>query len=434
MAGKAHAIPYGGNELNYIMGESKKKDKPEDIHRVCNNHFANHLNADGMWVDLRLHCEPFLKLHPKMQNGMLKIIYSPAKENTVGFTMKDWEKLAKVFIAVFDSIEITKDDKVISPKTNLANSKYTCYLHLEAESGIPHLHFASCRFDIEGNVNNDHCIAMRYQDTINILAKRHGWQTTEDIHEQRRKEISADCYKILDAMERFNINDYFKRLEALGYEVHARPNEETGDYYGYSIVYMNGNFKASKLGKARELTVPKLYGTWEKRRNEREQRKPKPVTTTAKPTPKPFVSPEGQHQKPTVQRPVKPFRDYTKPFAGSTPFDFHHDHADHTYYIPQEFKQMLEEAFPWHEYGNWQELQEACVMLVVDPAEFAASVFTALIDGATTVAPSSGGGVGQSESGWGRKDDEDECAFMHRTINMIHKRMPKRPRSRGRGM
>ena len=64
------------------------------------------------------------------------------------YTQEDWKQLWDEFIREFDNQTI-KDDKgkVISKPTHLANSLGTVWLHLESDSGIPHLHAAYARLD-----------------------------------------------------------------------------------------------------------------------------------------------------------------------------------------------------------------------------------------------------------------------------------------------
>lgn len=102
----------------------------------------------------------------RVRNSVVRIEVSPAPEHTKDFTIADWEKLWDDFVREFDSIELTgKDGKVYSPKTNLRGSKGQVYLHLESNSGVPHLHAAFCRIDGQGRVNNDHGIHLRAQGT-----------------------------------------------------------------------------------------------------------------------------------------------------------------------------------------------------------------------------------------------------------------------------
>ncbi|MCH5334934.1 MAG: hypothetical protein J1D86_03905 [Alistipes sp.] len=113
---------------------------------------------------------------------MIRIEISPAEEYTRDFTDDDWRQLWEEFAKEFDRQEITDErtGKVVSPKTYIARSKATVWLHRDSASGIPHLHAAVCRVDEFGNLNNDHQIHLRAQRAAEHIAKRRGWATAND--------------------------------------------------------------------------------------------------------------------------------------------------------------------------------------------------------------------------------------------------------------
>ena len=77
-------------------------------------------------------------------------------EHTKDFTVKNRKTLWQEFAAAFDSQKILDENgKVISVPTNISGSKSSVWLHLESDSGIPHLHAVVCRIDGNGNINND---------------------------------------------------------------------------------------------------------------------------------------------------------------------------------------------------------------------------------------------------------------------------------------
>lgn len=96
-------------------------------------------------------------------------------EHTRFFDIEDWQKLWQDFVAEFDKQVFTgKDGKVRSSQTNLANSKYSVWLHKESAGEVPHLHAAVCRLDEDGNINNDHNIHLRAQRAAERVAKKRG--------------------------------------------------------------------------------------------------------------------------------------------------------------------------------------------------------------------------------------------------------------------
>ena len=54
----------------------------------------------------------------------------------------------------------------------LADNKYTVYLHMESKGKVLHLHAAICRFDENGNINNDHNIHLRAQRAAERVAMK----------------------------------------------------------------------------------------------------------------------------------------------------------------------------------------------------------------------------------------------------------------------
>lgn len=62
-------------------------------------------------------------------------------------------------------------------------------------------------------------------------------------------------------MEKWSLNDYFDGLRAKGYDVKTR-TDEAGILRGYVLRKGNSKFKASEIGKGRNLMASKLEGTW----------------------------------------------------------------------------------------------------------------------------------------------------------------------------
>ena len=113
---------------------------------------------------------------------------SPTKEESEGWTLSDWARLADEYIQAFDSIDLSKRTKRASAKsTNIRNSQYVVALHHDAKSGIPHLHIDVNRVDMDGKVNDDHLIAERAMSAAHIINERRGWGQPEEIYERRRQ-------------------------------------------------------------------------------------------------------------------------------------------------------------------------------------------------------------------------------------------------------
>lgn len=260
MIAKAKAISYGINDLRYITGESKHKKHPEKIYRVLDNLLPPDLDAMGIWNSMQL----TLFQHRPIKNSIIRIELSPSPEHTSFYDIEDWQKLWHEFAEEFDKQTITgKDGKVRSSPTNLANSKYTVYLHMESKGKVPHLHAAICRFDENGNINNDHNIHLRAQRAAERVAVKRGWKTAEEIRSRNIPEVSRECMEVLRTMPSWSWEEYKKALARRGYSVYERKDKKDV-LRGYAILKGNAQYKASELGVARNLMISKLPRIWQK--------------------------------------------------------------------------------------------------------------------------------------------------------------------------
>ena len=132
MIAKAKAISHGINAIRYITGESQHKKHPEKIHRILDNLLPSQPDTMGIWNSMQLTLSRFRPI----KNSVIRIELSPSAEHTQFFDTEDWQKLWQDFVAEFDKqVIIGKDGKVRSCPTNLANSKYSVWLHTDSEGG-----------------------------------------------------------------------------------------------------------------------------------------------------------------------------------------------------------------------------------------------------------------------------------------------------------
>lgn len=379
MIAKAKSISHGINALNYITGVSANKKHPERIIHICDNFLLPGIDPLGIWNSIKIDSMS----RPRMKNSLIRIEISPAVEHTRDFTPHDWKQLWQDFIAEFDRQEMRgKGGRVISPKTNLAGSKSTVWLHLESDSGTPHLHAIVSRLDENGNINNDSNIHLRAQRAAERIARKRGWQTAAKIHETNRKTVSRDCLDVLGKMDRWSLNDYFARLEAKGYDVKAR-TDSNGVVRGYILQKGNARFKASELGKGRNLMASKLEGTWKSlHKNDRKQTQP--------------VSGDD------AMRP-----DYSSYIPGSRKIDIDYEGETYTRYIPNQIAGLFEDEFDFREVENWADLiSEACYHFAV------AMSFMAFLN--VPAYTSGGGGTSNNDLPKKRDDLEEEIARARR--------------------
>ena len=260
MIAKAKAISHGINAIRYITGESLNKKHPEKIHRVLDNLMPSQPDTLGIWNSMQLTLSRFKPI----KNSVIRVELSPSAEHTRFFDIEDWQKLWQDFAAEFDKQVFTgKDGKVRSCQTNLANSKYTVWLHKESDGEVPHLHAAVCRLDEDGNINNDHNIHLRAQRAAERIAKKRGWTTAVQIRYTNIHQVNRDCMDALRSMPEWSWEEYKNALTRKGYSVHERKDAQHV-IRGYALVNGNTKYKASELGIARNLMISNLPKTWYK--------------------------------------------------------------------------------------------------------------------------------------------------------------------------
>ena len=399
MIAKAKAVAHGIRAMLYVSGESRNKKHPEKITRICDNFMPQGMDATGIWTEMK-----FATMnHPNIKNDVIRMEISPAMEHTEDFTLDDWRQLWYDFAKAFDEQEIRdKDGKVVSGKTNVSGSKSSVWLHEESKSGIPHLHAVVCRVDEDGNINNAHAIHLRAQRAAEKVARQRGWTTAMHIHETNIPQVSADCMEALRELVKWSWDGYQERLAAKGYKLYLRKDKKDV-IRGYVLCKGNTRFKASELGKGRNLTASRIRLTWEKLHTEQEKQKVKQTGATSKPTLKPPVSNEvKQKPQPFVQRSNPVYEDYTSYKPDRLRTEFEHDGKTYKRYLPDKVLDFFNNEFDYRELANWQALQNL------------AMAFFTLIASPYEVSAGGGGGGSQSDLKWGRDPEEDEIEFARR--------------------
>lgn len=419
MVGKVKCIPHGDNNLRYISGESENKKHPEKIYHVCDNLVPPGLDANAIWDLMQRRCQN----HGRIRNSVIRIELSPAMDYTKDFTLDDWEQLWHDFIEEFDKIEMKdKNGKVYGPKTNLAGSISTAYVHYESDSGIPHLHAGVCRVDENGNTNVDHDFLPRGQQAADAVCRKRGWKTTMEVRERNIKDVRKDCDEVLKSMTDFRIQDFFNRMEAKGYDLWVRHDTE-GVVTGYTINDGRKKYKSSDI--SRSLTPSRIEAYWARLHSKRKetqkpnQKSPHPVVAYSgkgKPKPSPTVpkSVETIPSRPSIFKP-----NYSKWRDGSRRYSILHNCDAMDFYIPGNVLDHFDEVFNYREILNWQELTETAVALFVQ-------LITPPIDVA-----SSGGGGSSNDNDWGRDPREEELEWARRCAQMAKKMIRPARRSRG---
>ena len=164
-----------------------------------------------------------------------------------------------------------------------------------------------------------------------------------------------------------------------------------------------------------------LEATWKKLH-------PKPVQVKTKPV-SPMVTPGNRPSRPVAPKPtstqtkVQPIAQ-PKPVPSFTTFNIDTPDGSKAVEIPNLVKDIFlnEAQVPeGNEIATIENISHVAMML-----------FVGYIDAATSMSESCGGGGGSApESGWGKKDDEDERMFARRCLQMAHSMCKSKPRSRG---
>ena len=399
----AKVVPYGGNAVRYALDKEKAK-----VVKV--NHMPEGIDPTAIWYMMKHHCQ----LHQQdrtvgraLERLMVQFVISPSKEEAANFTMKEWADLQDESLETMDSLGLIPKGMEKEVKTNFRNSMNVGGLHSDSKSGTLHLHMDCCRVDLEGNTNDVHDIHRRAMMAAEIINMRHGWKQPQEIRDMRKKAIADFCEYTLQKMQEFDVDFYFKMLRMKGYEVTPR-YDKSKKLVGYTIGKNASVFKASAIG--RRFMASQLEATWKKFHPEPTQVRVKPASPTVTPSSRPSrpVTP-----KPTsTQTKVQP-RFQAKPVPSFTSFNIETPIGNKAVVIPNSVKDIfLKEA---------QVPEGNDTATVENVARTAMLLFAGYIDAATSLSESCGGGGGSvPESGWGKKDDEDERAFARRCLLMAH--------------
>ena len=399
----AKVVPYGGNAVRYALEKEKAK-----VVKV--NHMPEGIEPTAIWYMMKHHCQ----LHQQdrtvgraLERLMVQFVISPSKEEAANFTMNDWANLQDESLETMDSLGLIPKGMKKEVKTNFRNSMNVGGLHSDSKSGTLHLHMDCCRVDLDGNTNDVHDIHKRAMMAAEIINMRHGWKQPKEIREMRKEEIKDFCEYTLRNMQEFDIDYYFKLLRMKDYEVTPRFDKDK-KLVGYTISKNASVFKASEVG--RRYMASQLEASWKKLHPAPTQVKVKPASPTVIPSTRPTrpVTPKPTFTQTKVQPSVQP-----KPTPAKTVFNIDTGSEVKKVWISDSVKDIfLNEA---------QVPEGNDTATVENIAHTAMLLFAGYIDAATSMSDSCGGGGDSSpKSGWCKKDDEDECAYARRCLQMAH--------------
>lgn len=398
-----------GTELtNYIT-----KNERADI--IKTNHLNTTTSSYGMWHEMQLHYDRFSAQfgNRKVKNPAVRFELSPSAEECKDWSDEMWADILDEFFEILDSTTEFKNSKGKEFKlknTNFKDTQYFAGLHRDSKSGHLHLHVLTNRVDINGKPNDIHNIGERCVEAARILNLRHGWKDAMVIRQEHLDHFHDECISVLQEMKLFDVDDYIKRLQQRGHEMHV--NRDTkGKVCGYSFKQPGCTdtwYKASDLGKGRHLTVKSLEKTWVFLHGYDYLHRP---TSHGGNSGQQYYSPNGQQNYlPKDNR--LPNNGATKPehplfydgrvVYGQVSVMF----KKYSFFIPAElFETIQKDVKAVEELAN-------ITNKVVNTASL---LFMGYIDAATNYVQSFGGG-GSSDSGrWRDKDDdEDWKKFAHR--------------------
>ena len=399
----ASVVPYGGNAVRYALEKEKAK-------LVKVNHMPKGIDPTAIWYMMKHHCQ----LHQQdrtvgrnLERLMVQFVISPSKEEAKDFSMKDWRNLQDESLDTLDSVGLIPRGMKQEVKTNFRNSMNVGGLHSDSKSGTLHLHMDCCRVDLDGNTNDVHGIHKRAMMAAEIINMRHGWKQPQEIRDMRKKAIADFCEYTLQKMQEFDIDFYFKMLRMKGYEVTPR-YDKSKELVGYTIAKNASVFKASEIG--RRFMASQLEATWKKFHPKPAQVKMKPAAPTATPSSRPVRS--TFQTMASTQAKVQP-KVQAKPLPSFTIFNIDTPIGSKAVEIPNSVKDI---------FLNEAQVPDGNDTATIENVAYTAMLlFAGYIDAATSMSESCGGGGGSTlESGWGKKDDEDERMFARRCLLMAH--------------
>ena len=410
----ARVVPYGGNAVRYALEKEKAK-------LVKVNHMPDGIDPTAIWYMMKHHCQ----LHQqdrtvgrKLERSMVSFVISPSKEETKNFTMNDWANLGDEALETMDSVGLIPKGMSQEVKTNFRNSMNVSGLHSDSKSGTLHLHMDCCRVDLEGNTNDVHDIHKRAMMAAEIINMRHGWKQPKEIRDMRKKEIADFCEYTFQKMQEFDVDFYFKMLRMKGYEVTPR-YDKGKKLVGYTIGKNASIFKASEIG--RRFMASQLEATWKKFH-------PKPAQVKVKPS-APTITPISRPVRPAVQTTASTLLKVQliaqpRPVPSFTTFNIDTPQGSKAVEIPTSVKDIF--------FNEAQIPEGNDTAIIENVAHVAMLLFVGYIDAATSMSESCGGGGGSApESGWGKKDDEDNRLYARRCLQMAHSMCKPKPRQRG---
>ena len=285
---------HAANAISYVLDKEKARKENKPVFLTSNNIELNPLTGKP-YSPVEVLMDMQLKLAAskhRVENPFWRIELCPPKEECSDWTMEQWDKFCRDCVKVLDSTdykqEVVRDKdgypvidkrtgrpkvKVSGKRTMLAKSQYIATVHFD--TGKPHVHIVANRLTMDGQMQDTHKCKERAKMAADIIAERYGWVKAEERTNHRMERIHDAAMNVLKGMDKWDIETYFAEMRRNGFEVEPTYDSQ-GVCRGYSIgekLYdLDGNYSctvmykasAKKFGHGRDLTVSKLYNTWQK--------------------------------------------------------------------------------------------------------------------------------------------------------------------------
>ena len=285
---------HAANAISYVLDKEKARKENKPVFLTSNNIELNPLTGKP-YSPVEVLMDMQLKLAAskhRVENPFWRIELCPPKEECSDWTMEQWDKFCRDCVKVLDSTdykqEVVRDKdgypvidkrtgrpkvKVSGKRTMLAKSQYIATVHFD--TGKPHVHIVANRLTMDGQMQDTHKCKDRAKMAADIIAERYGWVKAEERTNHRMERIHDAAMNVLKGMDKWDIETYFAEMRRNGFEVEPTYDSQ-GICRGYSIgekLYdLDGNYSctvmykasAKKFGHGRDLTVSKLYNTWQK--------------------------------------------------------------------------------------------------------------------------------------------------------------------------
>lgn len=358
------------------------------------------LEASEILTEFRQHRDNYQRhtCGRPLGNPILRFELCPTSEETQGWTREDHANLVREFISILDSLTsaTTKKGTFRTPRTSVGNTQWVAMLHHDGANGCDHIHLLANRIDRDGNTIPDSYLQAKAEMAANIINQRRGWKQSMVIGLEHREQMRSICMDILREMPQWDWNDYFRRLEAKGFEHFCRTDSKTNEPRGYCIFWGNSSIPASEIDRG--LTWSRIEDTWQRL--------------------------QYQQRQAAEQRLVN----YDFSFLPN----FRNKHGGTVLAIKESVNDVLHGEIKLpdpSEYKN--EMVEYQAPAIEDIAHVAVALFFGYIDAATTIVESHGGSGGDTSS-WGQDPKEKDEDWMRRCARMASRlcRPPHHPRVR----